>query len=283
MGDGGTGAMNGISIGPVVFDSQRFAAVVAILMFLLVIEINARWRRWRSGPNGGMRDETGWATVALLAWIIGARAGFVLTNWPAFAAHPLDVLKLWQGGFAPLGGWIAGAAVVLAALLRRRTAVAGPLLAGAIAAFLVHQLIGLPPRSAVTTLPAMQLTGLDGKAVQVAGRGKPVVLNLWATWCPPCRREMPMMVDMAAGLHDVDFIFANQGESAERVQAFLAAEGLPATGMAQDPEQKLMSRLLAIGLPSTLVFDAQGTLVATQLGEISRAGLRRMIDKARGG
>lgn len=271
--------MNGISVGPVVFDSQRFAAVVAIIAFLLVIEINARWRRWRTGARIG--DETGWGTLALLAWILGARVGFVLAHWSTYAAHPLDTLKLWQGGFAPLGGWVAGAAVLLVAILRRRKTVIGPLIAAAMVAYLAHQVISLPPRSVVATLPAMQLTSLDGKAVEVAGRGKPVVLNLWATWCPPCRREMPMMVDMAARLDDVDFIFANQGEPADRVQAFLTAEGLPSTGMAQDPEQKLMSRLLAVGLPSTLVFDAQGALVATQLGEVSRAALNQMIDKAR--
>lgn len=280
--------MSAISVGPLVFDSQRFAAVVAILAFLLVIEVNARWRRWRrgrrgrSGPGARIGDDTGWASLALLAWIIGARAGFVLTNWSQFAAHPLDMLKLWQGGFAPPGGWIAGAGVLLAAILRRKDTVIGPLVAGAMAAFLAHQVISLPPPRDVTTLPAMQLTGLDGEVVQLAGRGKPVVLNLWATWCPPCRREMPMMVDMAARAQGVDFIFANQGESADRVRAFLTAQGLSSGGMAQDPEQKLMSRLHAIGLPSTLVFDAKGALVATQLGEVSRAALSRMIQKAHG-
>lgn len=271
--------MNAISIGPMVFDGARFAAIVTILLFLFVAAIAARLQQGRRNRQTDAAAQ--WAIAAVLAWILGARLGFVIANWDQFAVHPLDAVKLWQGGFAPRAGWAAGVAILLVALLRDRRAIAGTLIAGATVAFMTHQIIGIAlPRPAVT-LPNMDLIALDGGNVPLAGGDKPVVLNLWASWCPPCRREMPMMVDLASAAPDVDFVFANQGESAAQVSAFLADQDLPSAGMVRDPQQRLMSRLRAIGLPSTLVFDAAGTLVAAQTGEVSRAALNEMIEKAR--
>ncbi len=56
--------------------------------------------------------------------------------------------------------------------------------------------------------------------------GKPMVVNLWATWCPPCRREMPVLRGAQQANQDIIFVFANQGESAETIQSYLAAEKL---------------------------------------------------------
>lgn len=266
--------MNAISIGPLVFDGARLAGVAAMVLFLLAAEITARVQR-RPGAEAAR-----WAGYALLAWIIGARIGFVIGNWEDFVVRPQDALKLWQGGFAPRAGWAAGIAVFLVTLLRNRTAVVKPLIFGGTLAFMAHQVIGIAsPRPAVI-LPAMDLIGLNGGSEQLDGRGKPMVLNLWATWCPPCRREMPMMVDLAADTSDVDFVFANQGEGPDQVLAFLLGENLPFDGMVLDPRQRLMAQLRAIGLPSTLVFDAGGELVAAQTGEVSRAALTEMIEKA---
>ena len=107
------------------------------------------------------------------------------------------------------------------------------------------------------------------------------VLNLWATWCPPCRREMPMMTELSAEVPEARFIFANQGESADQISAFLAAENLPLAGMLRDPQEHLMGRLRAVGLPSTLIFDEQDQLVAAHTGEISRSALRSLIETAK--
>ncbi|SEO16636.1 Thiol-disulfide isomerase or thioredoxin [Paracoccus alcaliphilus] len=265
--------MNAISIGPLVFDGARFAAVVGLLSFFAVAEIMARLQK---------SDAARWAGFAVLAWIAAARVGFVAANWPAFAAHPLDTLKLWQGGFLPTAGWAGGIAVLLTALLRKARGVALPLALGGVAALAAHLAVTAALMRPAVTLPPMQLIALDGGAVQLAGRHRAVVLNLWATWCPPCRREMPMMTELAANIPGVDFVFANQGEDAGQVLAFLEAEGLPAEGMIRDPRNRLMAELDAIGLPATLVFDAKGRMVAAHTGEISRAALTRMIAQATG-
>ncbi|WP_062562785.1 TlpA disulfide reductase family protein [Paracoccus aminovorans] len=265
--------MNAVSIGPLVFDGARFAAVVGLLLFFMVVEIMARLQKG---------DAARWAGFAVLAWIVAARMGFVAANWPVFAAHPLDALKLWQGGFLPAAGWAGGGAVLLVALLRKARGAALPLALGGAVAMAAHLAVTNALTRPPVALPEEKLIALDGRGVQLAGRHRPVVLNLWATWCPPCRREMPMMTDLAAHTPGVEFVFANQGEDAGQVRAFLAAEKLPDQGMIRDPHGRLMGALGAVGLPSTLVFDARGRLVAAHTGEISRAALTRMIGQAVG-
>lgn len=269
--------MNAVALGPFVFDASRLAAIAAVLLFLASSTIAARRKRHAAHA----RAIEIWAGWAVLAWILGARLGFVLTHASDFAAAPLDALKLWQGGFSARAGWAASVAVLAVAFLKGRGAILRPLLIAAALTAVTHQAITAALPRPQMLLPVMELLALDGSPVQLAGQGRVTVVNLWATWCPPCRREMPMMTALAAEMPEVAFIFANQGESAERIFAFLAAENLPLEGMLRDPRGHLMGRLRAMGLPSTLVFDAKGALVAAQTGEISGSALRTMIDTAK--
>lgn len=264
--------MNAVVLGPFVFEAGRLAAVGAIFLFTTLVGLLAR--RGRKGADA-------WAMWAVLGWIVGARAGFVITHWGDFAPDPLDALAVWQGGFLPVAGWIAGGAVLLVAALRGRAAVLRPLLVAATITGAAHlAVIAVLPRPAMD-LPVMELMAMDDTSAQLAGRDKVVVVNLWATWCPPCRREMPMMTELAAQMPEVDFVFANQGEPAEQIEDFLIAENLPEDDIFRDPANHLMDRLNAVGMPTTMVFDGDGTLVRAHTGEISRAALRTLIETAK--
>lgn len=269
--------MNAVSIGPLVLDGGRLAAVVALFLFFVLAEVAAR--RQDRDPGG---QAMGWITLAALVWILAARLGYIIVNRTVFAAHPLDAIKLWQGGFLPAAGWTGGVAVLALAVLYRRAALM-PLAIGGTGALVAWLTINAALSPAAVTLPNLRLTDLDGGTVELSGGDRPVVLNLWATWCPPCRREMPMMTDLASQTPGVDFIFANQGEETDQIRTFLGRENLPETGMLRDPGSQSMGVLNAIGLPSTLVFDANGKMVAAHTGEISRAALTRMIEQAAGG
>src|SRR3546814_11946076 len=71
-----------------------------------------------------------------------------------------------------------------------------------------------------------QLARLSGAPLMPENlAGRPFVVNLWATWCPPCRRELPMLADVAAN-SDIPILLANQGENRQAVADYLLAGGI---------------------------------------------------------
>lgn len=265
--------MNSISIGPLVFSHGRFIAVLTILAFVLATEILARRRPDSVNP---IRF---WANMALVIWIVAARLGFVWAHWDAFAPDPWTVLAIWQGGFDTRTGTFGLGATLFAAFISRPRA-AGPVLAGVVAAALVFS-VGtlLLPDETRGRIPAASFADLTGAPVSLAQRdGQPLVLNLWATWCPPCRREMPMMVDVAGSQEGVDIVFANQGEREGTIRNYLDLTDLSTDGVVRDPNNALMQKFALQGLPSTLFFAADGSLRAVHTGEISRAALLSGIE-----
>ncbi len=268
--------MTAIEIGPFVLAWPRFAAIAAACVLLGAAEVIGRF----AGARAAL---AGWAFAAVLWGALGGRAAHVAEAWQVYAAAPHTVLYIWQGGFAP---WGTGLALGLVTLRGWRTGV--PLMpalgalavAGATWGALVHDTASPPPRA----LPDLRLARLEGGAPldlgALAGRGKPVVINLWATWCPPCRRELPMMLEMAAARDDVIFVFASQREAGATVAGMLARAGLPAGPVVLDPEGRLSAHYGAAGLPVTLVHGPDGRLVRAHLGEISQAGLLAAIAAA---
>lgn len=105
-----------------------------------------------------------------------------------------------------------------------------------------------------------------------------MVVNLWATWCAPCRREMPVLQQAQAARPEVHFVFLNQGESAERVLAFLGSQQLPLRNVLLDAHGQAGAQLGHRALPTTLFYDASGRLVDTRVGELSHATLAQRLE-----
>jgi thiol-disulfide isomerase/thioredoxin len=121
----------------------------------------------------------------------------------------------------------------------------------------------------------VSLTTLSGAPTTLAAlaAGKPMVVNLWASWCPPCRREMPVL--SAAQQHDsgVTFVFVNQGENALVAANYLATESFVLSNVLLDGGTLLGKVIGSTALPTTLFYDARGRLVDTHLGALSAASL----------
>ena len=103
--------------------------------------------------------------------------------------------------------------------------------------------------------------------------GKPTVVNFWATWCPPCRREMPMLAKAAAERTDANFVFANQSDAPEKIKTYLASTGLTLDNILIDPRTTLSRHYSIKGYPATLFLDASGVVRNVHFGEIDRAAL----------
>jgi thiol-disulfide isomerase/thioredoxin len=259
--------MDAIALGPVLISLPRLYALAAALLLLAA-------SAWLLGMP--RRAHMRWFNGLVLAWLVGARLGHLGMNWPAYADAPLDILKVWQPGFHGLWG-LLGALIWTGWVLRDhllRMIGGMALLVGASSLWLV--LVTLEPLGGgmpVGELPDLTLEDLDGEPVALRSlTGERVVVNLWATWCPPCLREMPLLAE-ADARDDVTVVVANQGESLLEASRYLDEQDLTFRHALLDPQQRLMALLESPGLPTTMLFDAEGRAVERHVGELSRAQL----------
>ena len=217
----------------------------------------------------------------VLAGAVAARLAFVWQWQGPYLRDPLSVLDLRDGGWNAEAG-IAAACLYALAAMGRRPALRRPLttaLAAAFAAGLAGSVaLAFAPGEAAR-LPPLELRTADGRALRLADlAGRPVVVNLWASWCPPCRHEMPVLRDAQAAHPGVEFVFVNQGESAQRVRAYLDGQGLALRNVLLDPKLEAGAALGLRILPGTFFYDAAGRLAATRVGALSAATLARQLD-----
>lgn len=212
----------------------------------------------------------------VLAGLVMARLAFIVAWWPLYAVDPWAMLRPGDGGYLPIAGVLAALAVA-GWRAWRTPELRRPLAAGLGAAALTYGAltVGLQHGQARTIgLSDAVLTGLDGRSTRLAAlKGQPIVVNLWATWCPPCRREMPALAAAQAWYDDVHIVFANQGEDAGTIQRYLDAEGLALDLVLVDRLSRLSQDVGVHGLPTTLFFDAEGRLIDVHVGELTRAGI----------
>ena len=121
-----------------------------------------------------------------------------------------------------------------------------------------------------TRAPAFHATNLaTGRPVSLADyRGRPILLNLWATWCPPCREEMPSMERLYGQLHDRDFqlLAVSQDEDGSRaVEPFVRQLGITFPVLI-DPERQVGERYGVWGYPETFIIDRNGYVVERVIG-----------------
>lgn len=265
--------MDAIALGPLLIALPRLYAFIAALLLLLASMLLLRLPK---------ASRARWFNGLLLAWLVGARLGHVLGHLQSYLDTPLDIIKLWQPGYSPVWGLLAAVAWSAWALRERLVTLltAKLLLVGSFALWLGLALWNpLGKAQALQQLPPLALENLDGESVNLEElQGQTVVLNLWATWCPPCLREMPLLAE-ADERNDVTVVVANQGESLLPVVRYLDKQGLDFSHALLDPGQRLMVMTESPGLPTSLLFDAEGQLIEQHVGELSRAQLEQWLTR----
>ena len=239
-----------------------------------------------AGHLVGRRQNIGIASILgdmLLAGVLVARIAFVAFWFDTYRSTPLSMLDIRDSGFM-IGPGIAAA--LLIALWRgwRHPALRKSLVVGLAAGALVGgALFGALRMTEPPALPALSLTTLAGDPVALAALadGKPMVVNLWASWCPPCRREMPVLAAAQQREAGVNFVFVNQGEDAATAQRYLSAGRLELANVLLDRGAALGREVGSGGLPTTLFYNAGGRLVDTHLGELSAALLASKLSPLR--
>ena len=259
-----------VTLGPLAFPIERLLAVALMWAFVA----GSLWLVRKDAP---LARRMPWAALGI--GIVAARLSFVQSHWDAYRPEPATMVYFWQGGFDPVAGIIAAAAVVAVGMRSVRD-IARPLLVLAVASGLWFGYRHLEEQAPRTPFPkAIQLADLDGRPVSLDDlRGRALVVNLWASWCGPCRREMPMFVEVASTRPGLTVPLVNQGEDRRLIRRFLEAEGLPADNILPDRGASLMRLTGSSGLPTTLFVRSDGRIEEAHLGELSRAALLHGIE-----
>ncbi|AOH48427.1 MAG: TlpA family protein disulfide reductase [Centipeda sp. (in: firmicutes)] len=127
--------------------------------------------------------------------------------------------------------------------------------------------------------PTFKLKDLAGADVAVEAKGKPYIINFWATWCPPCQAEIPDLAAFHAAHKDtVDFYAVNLQEDAQPVQKFMAERKveLPVVLDTQGAAANLYG---VRAIPTTVVVDRDGKIAYRKTGGVTKEELEDVISK----
>ena len=115
---------------------------------------------------------------------------------------------------------------------------------------------------------AVLLDATDGEHALADYKGKWVVLNFWATWCAPCRREMPSLERLQAAMPDIVVVPVATGRNAvEGIRRFFDEAGVKALPILRDPQSDLAHAMGVMGLPVTVILNPEGQEVARLIGD----------------
>ena len=115
---------------------------------------------------------------------------------------------------------------------------------------------------------AMLLDAEDAEHALADYRGKWVVLNFWATWCAPCRHEMPSLDRLQTEMPEIAVVPVATGRNAvEGIKRFFDEAGVKNLPILRDPQSELARAMHVMGLPVTVIINPQGQEVARLIGD----------------
>jgi len=271
---------------------------------LIVAFLAARWIAVRL--SRGWNLDAAWTRntvdATLLVGLIAARLVYAALYWTAYAPAPWTVLYFWQAGYLPMAGLAGGALYVLyrlqglpmeKRLMGLRGVATGFAAGGTILVLALGSMGWLADAGTVRAGDRVQdfrLVDLDGNRVALSDlQGQGVVLNFWATWCPPCRREMPLLEEAWNDYRasKVVIVGIDLGEPPETVKRYVESIGVtypiwtdaPDGGQGFDDSSDLLGRFGSLGLPTTIFINPGGTVEETYIGELSRAKLQEWLPR----
>ncbi|MCU7554144.1 TlpA family protein disulfide reductase [Alteromonas sp. ASW11-19] len=265
--------MTSISIGPFALATSTALLLAAIALFYLTVHLFTR----KSKHHQKAKDAV---ITALIAGFIVARLSFVIAFWEIYQQNLLSVLDIRDGGFSHGFGWVAGVITLLVKIRGDKALVTSYVKSGAITVALLFPLVVINTLlSSTTTYSSIEVVNRHGEPVSLPQLSdKPVVVNFWASWCPPCRREMPVLENAQAQRRDVTFVFINQKESPATARKFLQQQGVELDNVYFDISGSAAQAVGAYGLPTTLFFNPDGSLSDSHMGELSEASLQNYLD-----
>ncbi|MDX2129152.1 MAG: TlpA disulfide reductase family protein [Chloroherpetonaceae bacterium] len=166
---------------------------------------------------------------------------------------------------------------------------------GALTFFLTPQASAVSKNETVlsnNTAPQFTLTSVEGKKISLSDfRGKAVILNFWGTWCPPCRAEIPDMVELQKQYGGDKFTFVGVAlerpstDPVKKVKDFMTTSGinypiLMGDATVFDSYQPLLNEDERGAVPATFIINKKGEIIASFVGSRDKATFEQFIKKA---
>lgn len=218
--------------------------------------------------------------VSRMVFVVQYRDQYFSDETPAFA-----IVDIRDRGFEPVA-FLVVMALGLGHMLLREPRLRRPLLV-LMATALVWVGAGMTlfkyTHSTPQNWPEYSFRDLTGNPEPLrSGVANMTVVNLWATWCPSCRTEMPVFEQAQYSYPHVRFIMLNQGESKTEVADFIEAEGYQFDNLWLDTEGRMGHWFGQSALPVTLVFNKEGKLLNGHMGVMSAAVLEQLLTQGAG-
>ncbi len=256
-----------LALGPFVLEWGRLSLVLGLIAFMTLA----------ARTNNPRLERAAW--VAVLAAVIAGRAGYALES----GTFEPSLLDPRVGGLSWVWATITGVGSSLLVLRQDVIKLAPHGFIALLIAFSPQLL-----RPAANATPALPITArleavrsssndLTANITTWGDQPKPVLVNVWATWCGPCRAEMPLLARHAA--EGARVLFLNAGEDASTIRQYLASEKLTTTAY-RDLEH-LRSALQVAGLPSSFVIGTDGRVIRRHMGPLDRAQLEDLLKLVR--
>lgn len=247
-----------------------------ILSALLLMSGLNRWPKWRVA---GFSDAV---LLRLLLSLIAARLVFISQHLASYQGQWLQLFDIRDRGFDGYSLLLVFSLLLMhyaykTVPARRLLLLAVPLAMAWIGGGYAVYRSYYPIPTAWPTLTFHDLQGQPQRFSDGPGQHQFTLVNLWASWCPPCRAEMPVLLQAQQQYPHGRFILLNQGETQQQIQQFLQQEALEFNTVWLDPNSTMGRWLGQQALPATLIFDQHGKLVDGHSGVLSRAKLAEKL------
>jgi cytochrome c biogenesis protein CcmG, thiol:disulfide interchange protein DsbE len=254
---------DGLKISALVLEWSRLSFVLGVFAFIILVE---------QSQVAKLKQIVLWV---VLAYVVAGRLGYALEHFNSISLELFDPRK---GALA----WYWGVSGALIVVIWKAHESIIPMVSRAVLAGLISvaPLLLKPASNTTNPIPdniSLQRLNADGalENVQFSALKRPMLLNVWATWCGPCRSEMPLLANAAK--NGAQIVFVNANENSSSIQKYLLSENLQVSSLLDDGS--LQRAVQVIGLPTTVLIGKNSQILERKFGALDAATLADLLEK----